>query len=66
MHSSRLEALMILVSAHILVKAFDSNLSIPSSLLHNSYGKEREHKDYEYTQPCLLGAQLNPVEKTGL
>ena len=52
--SSGLQALMILVLAHVLIVALEGYFSITSCLLNDSYGQQREDENDGDTHPCSL------------
>lgn len=55
--SSGLQALMILVLAHVLVVTLEGYFSITSCLLNDSYGQQREDEDDRDAHPCSLRAE---------
>lgn len=51
---SGLQALMILVLAHVLVVALKGDFGITSCLLNDSYGQQREDENDGNAHPCSL------------
>lgn len=52
------EALVILVSAHVLVEGLERNFAVPPGLLHNSDRQQCEREDNENFDPRLPSGQL--------